>query len=273
MKKYLFVLIPVVLLATITVILLPCRLSAQNNVPVPWVTSKSEAVSKALSEGKYILLLAGASWCSHCYAMRNYICEENASAYPIKSVILDNYVPWFVDTDSSSEWMTYAPGPDYYIPSTSRIDPRNPDSYIDQYYGDYGYYSNPNLAKTTFYNRLLNGLGDIDSDGMPDTWERLNGLNALHDDAANDPDKDGLKNIDEFTDGTNPNNRDSDGDVMPDGWEVQYNLNPLANDASGDKDNDKWSNLEEYIKGTIPNDAGSHPKRAMPWLPLLLEEF
>ena len=58
---------------------------------------------------------------------------------------------------------------------------------------------------------------------------------------------------------------------MPDNYELQYGLNPLVNDASGDKDNDKWGNLEEYLKGTIPNDAGSHPKRAMPWLPLLLE--
>lgn len=291
--------------------------SAQDAVSVPWVTSKAEAISKALSEGKYILLLAGASWCDHCYAMRNYICEENNPAYPIKSVILDNYVPWYADS-SSDEWKTYAPGPDYYIPSTSRIDPRNPDSYMDQYYGDYGYYSDPNLAKTTFYNRLLNGLGDIDSDGMPDAWERLHGLDALFDDAAddldeddlsntgeytsgtnpnntdsdgdsmpdgwevqynlnplvndaaNDPDSDGVKNIDEYTAGTSPNNPDSDNDAMPDNWEIQYGLNPLVNDAKGDLDNDRWSNLEEYLKGTIPNDAGSHPKRAMPWLPLLL---
>ena len=32
---------------------------AQDNVPLTWVTSKAAAVSKALSEGKYILLLAG----------------------------------------------------------------------------------------------------------------------------------------------------------------------------------------------------------------------
>jgi hypothetical protein len=33
--------------------------SAQDTVPLTWVTSKAAAVSKALSEGKYILLLAG----------------------------------------------------------------------------------------------------------------------------------------------------------------------------------------------------------------------
>jgi hypothetical protein len=143
---------------------------------------------------------------------------------------------------------------------------------MDQYYGDYGYYSNPNLAKALFYARLQSGLGDMDSDGMPDAWERLNGLDALFNDTANDPDNDSLKNIEEYTAGTNPKTPDTDGDSMPDGWEVQYGLNPLVNDASGDKDNDKWSNLEEYLKGTIPNDAGSHPIRPMPWLPLLLED-
>jgi hypothetical protein len=33
--------------------------SAQDNVPLTWVTSKSAAVSKALREGKYILLVIG----------------------------------------------------------------------------------------------------------------------------------------------------------------------------------------------------------------------
>jgi hypothetical protein len=33
--------------------------SAQDTLPLTWVTSKSAAVSKALSEGKYILLVIG----------------------------------------------------------------------------------------------------------------------------------------------------------------------------------------------------------------------
>jgi hypothetical protein len=59
---------------------------------------------------------------------------------------------------------------------------------------------------------------------------------------------------------------------MPDVWERQYNLNPLINDADDDNDGDGWSNLKEYQRGTIPNDPESHPSKAMPWIPLILED-
>jgi hypothetical protein len=64
---------------------------------------------------------------------------------------------------------------------------------------------------------------------------------------------------------------DDDNDGMPDTWEDLYQLNSLVDDADLDADGDGWSNLEEYLKGTIPNDAASHPVKAMPWIPLLLE--
>lgn len=258
------------LLVILSIVLGTFNASGQDE-SINWVTSKEETIATALSEGKYILLLAGASWCDHCYAMRYLICDSN-DPYPIKDIILENYVPWFVDTDSSSEWRVYAPGPPYYIPSTSRIDPRNPDEYIDQNYGDYGYYNDTDLAKETFYNRLLSGLGDIDSDGMPDEWERDYGLDALADDASGDIDEDGASNVDEYNAETYPNDPDSDDDGMVDGWEIQYGLNPLVDDTDEDLDGDGFSNLDEYLNETLPNDAGSHPPRFMPWLPLLLED-
>jgi pectate lyase len=46
---------------------------------------------------------------------------------------------------------------------------------------------------------------DVDSDGMPDTWETAHGL-TLNDpsDGASDADRDGYTNVEEFLNGTNP---------------------------------------------------------------------
>jgi hypothetical protein len=113
---------------------------------------------------------------------------------------------------------------------------------------------------------------DTDKDGMPDWWEKAHGLDPNKNDANEDPDGDGLTNLQEYQNKTDPQLKDTDKDGMPDGWEVQYGLDPLVNDASLDKDGDGFSNLVEYQRGTKPNDAQSHPSAGMPWLPLLLED-
>ena len=49
-----------------------------------------------------------------------------------------------------------------------------------------------------------NADDDDDGDGMPDAWEIVNNLDPLVNDAAGDPDDDGISNIDEYTAGTGP---------------------------------------------------------------------
>jgi len=95
---------------------------------------------------------------------------------------------------------------------------------------------------------------DTDQDGMPDDWEIEHGLDPNNpDDAYEDPDDDGLTNLDEYHHGTDPRDSDTDDDGMPDGWEVQYDFDPTdASDASEDADNDGLTNLEEYQYGTNP---------------------
>jgi VCBS repeat-containing protein len=60
---------------------------------------------------------------------------------------------------------------------------------------------------------------DDDNDGMPDTWEIENGLDPEVDDGANDPDHDGLTNLQEYNGGmnsTDPWMTDTDGDGVGD---------------------------------------------------------
>ncbi|MBI4449340.1 hypothetical protein HY641_04930 [Candidatus Woesearchaeota archaeon] len=124
---------------------------------------------------------------------------------------------------------------------------------------------------------------DTDNDGIPDDFERRHGLDPNDNgDATQDPDRDGLSNLEEFeyfkktgkeidpqdndtdndgapdglelrvgTDPTDYNSKpseiDTDGDLIPDDFERAYGLNPDdGNDAIQDKDDDGLSNLEEY---------------------------
>ncbi|MEN7974003.1 MAG: hypothetical protein ABFR47_09250, partial [Verrucomicrobiota bacterium] len=80
---------------------------------------------------------------------------------------------------------------------------------------------------------LLLGNSDADSDGMPDAWElEYCGGNV---DPGGDMDFDGVSNLDEYLNGSNPLNPDSDGDGAPDGVEVgagTSSTNPASVPAS-----------------------------------------
>ncbi|MCC2605657.1 reprolysin-like metallopeptidase, partial [Planctobacterium marinum] len=102
---------------------------------------------------------------------------------------------------------------------------------------------------------------DSDGDGMSDSFETLNGLNANDaSDASGDLDSDGLSNIEEALLGTAVNDTDTDNDGLPDAYEVANFLDPQdATDISDDADGDGASNMDEYLAGTDPNDANSNP--------------
>ena len=100
---------------------------------------------------------------------------------------------------------------------------------------------------------------DSDADGLPDWWELIHYGNASVAIPSADPDSDGLTNLQEFQNATNPKNWDTDGDLLPDEWEVQYGLDPLSssgiNGADGDQDGDGLSNFQEMIHGSNPGAA------------------
>ncbi|HLK48955.1 MAG TPA: Ig-like domain-containing protein [Bryobacteraceae bacterium] len=99
-------------------------------------------------------------------------------------------------------------------------------------------------------------LGGVSHNGIPDSWALANGLNPLDPTLAlEDPDRDGLTNLQEFQLGTNPTNPDTDGDGLRDGDEVNlYHTNPLLADSDGDLIPDGV----EVTNGTDPLNPASY---------------
>jgi hypothetical protein len=97
--------------------------------------------------------------------------------------------------------------------------------------------------------------GSTVGDGIPDDWKLAHGLDP-HDPlvAYEDPDHDGLTNLEEYQYGTDPNNPDTDGDGLSDGDEVHvYHTNPLLWDTDGDGISDGV----EIRTGSDPLDPNS----------------
>jgi len=101
--------------------------------------------------------------------------------------------------------------------------------------------------------------GDSDQDGLPDDYERLNGLNPNDPvDALEDIDNDGLSALSEYEIGTDIRNADSDSDGISDKEEIElgedgFITNPLLTDTDGDRIHDGL----EIVGGTDPNDRNS----------------
>ena len=79
-------------------------------------------------------------------------------------------------------------------------------------------------------------IADHDQDDIPGWWESIYTLDDSNvNDAQFDTDNDGLTNLEEFQQHTNPNLADSDSDGINDGEEINtYNTNPLNQDSDGD---------------------------------------
>lgn len=95
-------------------------------------------------------------------------------------------------------------------------------------------------------NTIVSTVGD----GIPDSWKIAHGFSITDPSVAGqDPDHDGLTNLEEFQNGTDPNNPDTDGDGISDGDEVhKYHTNPL----NADTDGDGLSDGDEIRLGTNP---------------------
>jgi hypothetical protein len=110
-----------------------------------------------------------------------------------------------------------------------------------------------NTNSTSFKVTVLSEDHDTDSDGIPDLVEM--DWNLTIDDPSDgeeDADNDGLRNYQEFLNGTKPFVSDTDDDGMLDGWEVQYGLDPNTPSANNDEDGDGKTDIDEFLDGTDP---------------------
>jgi subtilisin family serine protease len=122
---------------------------------------------------------------------------------------------------------------------------------------------------------------DTDADSMPDAWEQLH-FGDLTRDGTADEDDDGLIDLHEFENSTDPTNEDSDSDGLTDGDEVNtHGADPNDPDTDGDGLTD---GEEVNTYGTDPNntdtdgdgftdkeevDLGRHPTNREPDTPEL----
>ena len=105
------------------------------------------------------------------------------------------------------------------------MDLRSPLVLLPAGQGPFGGVRIPNQASAG--SITITGSADTDGDGLPDAWESANGLDFSDPgDALLDSDSDGLINLDEYANLTDPQNPDSDGDGVPDGGEVLAGRDP-----------------------------------------------
>ncbi len=110
------------------------------------------------------------------------------------------------------------------------------------------------ISTDTFEINNEKNFRDEDNDNMPDEWEELyDDVEVGENDAMDDADSDGLRNIEEYHFGTDPSDDDTDGDGMTDGWEINNELNVLEADSNLDSDGDGLINLQEFQIGTYAN--------------------
>ncbi len=105
--------------------------------------------------------------------------------------------------------------------------------------GTAGHYFKGAIDDIRLHGRALSAeelnpaIVDTDGDGMDDAWEIAHFGDLSHD-GTGDGDSDGLTDLKEFQNQTDPNDADTDKDGVSDGDEVTQGTDPISSDTDGD---------------------------------------
>ncbi len=112
-----------------------------------------------------------------------------------------------------------------------------------------------NVNQRSWYDGLGYQKNDTDNDGLPDVWEIANGTDPEVADATEDPDDDNLSNLQEFENNGDPFLTDTDSDGVND--DVELAGGTLLDNP--DSDEDFYLDGVEIARATDPLDFNSFP--------------
>src|SRR3954471_4293748 len=94
---------------------------------------------------------------------------------------------------------------------------------------------------------------DRNHDKLPDKWEKRHHLSLHHNQARKDQDKDGLRNLAEYRQHTDPRDDDSDDDGIEDGDEHKFGHDATDDDGDDDgiEDGDEQSGTVKSFTGGV----------------------
>ena len=96
--------------------------------------------------------------------------------------------------------------------------------------------------------------GDRNKDRIPDRWEKAHKLSLKVKQTNRDQDKDGLRNLAEWRNKTDPRDADSDNDGLDDGDEVHVGSKPRDRDSDDDgveDDDENAGTIQSFTAGKL----------------------
>ena len=141
-----------------------------------------------------------------------------------------------LDSNGALSWNTFMGSASDDYGNSLAVDSSANVYVAGQSYATWGKPVNPNSGGIDVFVAKIGP--DFDGDGMDDNWEMDHFGDLSHGDTV-DSDSDGLTDLEEFENGTDPNNQDTDADGLTDEDEVIiYATDPLSSDSDGDGIND-----------------------------------